>query len=88
MKFILGTKQSMTQVFREDGAVVPVTRVKAGPCVITQMKKNAIQIGYGTQKKFRINKPQTGHLKDVKIGDDDNLTVRFLRDVSTKDTNN
>ena len=87
MKFILGTKQSMTQVFREDGAVVPVTRVKAGPCIITQTKKNAIQIGYGTQKKFRVNKPQTGHLKDIKIGDDNNLTVRFLRDISTEDKN-
>ena len=85
MKFILGTKQSMTQVFREDGAVVPVTIVKAGPCVITQTKKNAIQIGYGTQKKFRVNKPQTGHLKDVKMGDDNSLTVRFLRDVRTED---
>ena len=85
MKFILGTKLSMTQVYREDGAVVPVTRVKAGPCVITEIKKDAIQIGFGLQKKFRINKPEMGHLKDIKIGNDDNLTVRVLRDVKGED---
>ncbi|MBU0597309.1 50S ribosomal protein L3 [Patescibacteria group bacterium] len=79
MKFILGTKLGMTQVFREDGIVVPVTRVKAGPCVITQVKTqkkdgiNAVQVGYGEQKKFRLNKPKQGHLKDL-------ATVRFTRD--------
>lgn len=73
----------MTQVFREDGTVVPVTRVTAGPCVVTQLKENAVQIGFGTQKKFRLNKAQTGHLKDIKTGSDNNLIVRFLRDIRT-----
>lgn len=75
----------MTQVFREDGTVVPVTRVKAGPCVVTQLKSNAVQIGFGVQKRFRLRKPEAGHLKDIKVSNDNNLTVRFLRDVNTKD---
>jgi len=71
MKFILGTKNGMTQVFRADGVVVPVTRVSAGPCVVTQVKKkkkdniDSVQIGFFEQKKFRLNKAQQGHLKDL-----------------------
>ncbi|MEK7064905.1 MAG: 50S ribosomal protein L3 [Patescibacteria group bacterium] len=86
MKFILGKKIEMTQVFRPDGTVIPVTRVTAGPCVVTQVKTKekdgleAVQLGFDTKKKFRMNKPETGHLKDIKIGDDDAVTVRFLRD--------
>ena len=87
MKFIIGTKQGMTQVFREDGAVVPVTRVQAGPCAITQVKDEAIQVGFGVQKKFRLNKPEQGHLKDIKLHEDNNLTVRVLRDFSVKEDN-
>lgn len=86
MKFIIGTKQGMTQVFREDGLVVPVTRVTTGPCVVTQVKKDAVQVGYGKQKKFRLNKAKAGHLKDIKLHDDKNLTVRFLRDFRTSDS--
>lgn len=80
MRCILGTKVCMTQVFREDGTVVPVTRVQAGPCVITQVKTKdrdgvaAIQIGHGTQKIFRLHKAQQGHLKGLD-------TVRVMRDV-------
>ena len=79
MKFILGKKLGMTQVFREDGSVVPVTRVEAGPCVVTQVKTegvdrvHAVQLGFGTQKVFRLAKAQQGHLKDLP-------TVRFMRD--------
>ncbi len=71
MKFILGTKNGMTQLFRKDGTVVPVTRVNAGPCVVTQIKTDkkdnvsSIQVGFGDQKKFRLNKAQQGHLKDL-----------------------
>ncbi|MFZ2189957.1 MAG: 50S ribosomal protein L3 [Candidatus Magasanikiibacteriota bacterium] len=87
MKFILGTKQSMTQVFREDGAVVPVTRIQVGPCVVTQVRKeknaNAIQIGFGIQKKFRLNKAQAGHLNNINVNNDNGLTVRFLREFKT-----
>lgn len=82
MKFILGRKIGMTQIFREDGIVVPVTKIKAGPCVITQVlseenNKKIVQIGFGKQKFFRLTKPLQGHLKDVK--NKDNETPRFLR---------
>jgi len=73
MKFLLGEKLDMTQVFKEDGEVVPVTRVQAGPCVVTQVKDgsvndnevNAVQIGFGDQKKWRLNKAQQQHLEDL-----------------------
>lgn len=67
---ILGKKIGMTQIFRPDGQVVPVTLVKAGPCVVTQRKTpatdgyDAIQLGLMEYvKPARINKPETGHLK-------------------------
>lgn len=75
---------NMTQLFREDGTVVPVTLVKAGPCVVTQVKTadkdgvNAIQIGFGAQKAFRLNKAMQGHLKGID-------PVMHLRDVQTGD---
>lgn len=67
---ILGKKIGMTQIFRADGQVVPVTVVKAGPCVVTQRKTpatdgyDAIQVGLMEfVKASRINKPMTGHFK-------------------------
>lgn len=63
-------KISMTQKFDENGNVVPVTMVQAGPCVITQVKNTekdgyqAVQVGYG--EKNSLHKPQVGHLKAVK----------------------
>ena len=86
MKFILGKKIGMTQVFKQDGTVVPVTQIEAGPCVVTQVKtkekdnENAVQIGFGCVKKFRLNKAEQGHLRDIKAGNDETATVRFLRD--------
>ena len=79
----LGTKIGMTQIFREDGKVVPVTVIQAGPCVVTQVKTmetdgyEAVQLGFGDVK--RRNKPQTGHLKNSKLS-------RYLREVTTDDT--
>ena len=84
MKFIIGQKLAMTQVFKDDGTVVPVTRVKAGPCVVTQIKTKerdnveAVQIGYGEQKSFRLNKPMRGHLGA-------NPAVRHLRDFNVSE---
>lgn len=79
---ILGKKIGMTQVFRPDGQVVPVTLVKAGPCVVVQRKTpatdgyDAVQIGLMEYAKARqINKPSTGHLK--KAGAEG---VKFLRE--------
>lgn len=80
MKFIIGKKVGMTQVFRADGTVVPVTRIQAGPCVVTQVKEGAAQIGFGVQKAFRLSKAQKGHLKDITIDNNPQLTVRFLKD--------
>ncbi len=80
MKFIIGKKIGMTQVFRADGSVVPVTRVQAGPCVITQVKDGAVQVGFGTQKTFRLNKAMKGHLKGISSGNSGETTVRFLKD--------
>lgn len=79
MKCMLGKKLNMTQVFRDDGTVVPVTRVAAGPCVVTQVKSSekdgvsAVQIGLSSQKRFRLSKALQGHLRDVP-------TVRYMRD--------
>jgi large subunit ribosomal protein L3 len=67
---ILGRKIGMTQVFQADGQVVPVTVLKAGPCVVVQRKTpttdgyDAVQLGFMEYaKKSRINKAQTGHFK-------------------------
>lgn len=70
MKFILGTKENMTQYFTEDGAVVPVTVVSAGPLVVTRVFEktkdgyNAVQVGFGEQKKERITKARMGQMKN------------------------
>ena len=63
---ILGKKLGMTQVFDEAGVVVPVTVIKAGPCVIMQIKTaendgyEALQLGFEDKKRSRANKPETG----------------------------
>ncbi len=71
MKFLLGTKEKMTQIFTEEGVVVPVTVVKTAPNVVTQVKTSdkdgyqAVQIGFGERKAKNISKPQKGHAKDL-----------------------
>jgi large subunit ribosomal protein L3 len=66
-KGILGEKLGMTQVWDEAGRLVPVTVVKAGPCVVTQVRTpdkdgyDAVQLGFGAIDPRRVNKPQTGH---------------------------
>lgn len=67
MKTLIGKKIGMTQIFTEDGNVVPVTVVQAGPEVVVQVKTietdgyNAVQVGYEDQKPHRVNKPEAGH---------------------------
>lgn len=80
---ILGKKIGMTQVFRPDGQVVPVTLLKAGPCVVVQRKTpaadgyDAVQLGLVEfTKASRVTKPAAGHLK--KAGADG---VKFLREL-------
>ena len=71
MKFILGIKKNMTQIFEENGAVRPVTIIEAGPVVVTQKKDkqkdgyDAVQVGYGEKKVKNINKAMRGHLKNL-----------------------
>ena len=72
MKFILGKKMSMTQVWQDD-KVIAVTPVMAGPCVIAQVKTKdkdgyqAVQVAFGDRKAKNINKPQLGHVKKLGI---------------------
>ena len=66
-KAILATKVGMTQIFNEDGLLIPVTVLQAGPCVVTQVKTEendgyaAVQVGYGEIREKLVNKPQKGH---------------------------
>ncbi len=66
-KAIIGTKMGMTQVFKEDGTMVPVTVIKAGPCSVIQLKTvendgyEAVQLGYEDKKENNTNKCQKGH---------------------------
>jgi large subunit ribosomal protein L3 len=67
MKGILGTKLGMTQVFDESNRIVPVTVVKAGPCVVTQVRTEendgyqAVQLAFGAIDPRKVNKPKAGH---------------------------
>ena len=78
-KFILAQKKEMTQKFADDGMVIPVTRVIAGPCVITQIKTGtkdgytAVQLGFGQKKN--LSKPVKGHLKNLG-------NLRYLKEFS------
>lgn len=71
MKFILGKKLNMTQVFDNEGRVIPVTVVEAGPLTVTQVKNKekdgytGVQVGFGTKKETRINKALKGHFKNL-----------------------
>ena len=78
----LGKKIGMTQLFRENGSVVPVTLIEAGPCVVTQVKTKdsdgyeAVQLGFGDVK--RPNKPMQGHFRPSRAS-------RYLREVKADD---
>jgi large subunit ribosomal protein L3 len=67
---LLGRKLGMTQLFEDDGTVLPVTVVEAGPCTVLQVKTdevkdgyNALLLGFGSQKKQRLTKAEVGQLK-------------------------
>ncbi len=70
MKFLLGTKVNMTQIFDEKGIVHPATVLKTGPMVVTQVKTvetdgyNAVQVGFGARAAKNINKAMKGHMKE------------------------
>ena len=73
MKAILGKKMGMTQIFDENGNVIPVTVIEAGPEVVTQIKTvetdgyDAVQVGFEDQKPQRVNKPMTGHFEKAGV---------------------
>ena len=73
VKGIIGKKVGMTQLFDENGKVIPVTVVEAGPCVVVQKKTvekdgyAAVQVGFGDVKVTRVNKPLAGHFKKADV---------------------
>ena len=86
MKGILGTKLGMTQVFDEQNRVVPVTVVKAGPNVVTQVRTQekdgyaAVQLAFGAVDPRKVNKPRTGHFDKAGV-----TPRRFLAELRTTD---
>ena len=85
MKTILGKKMGMTQIFDENGNVIPVTVIEAGPEVVTQIKTvetdgyNAVQVGFEDQKPQRVNKPMTGHFEKAGVAPKKHL-AEFIPD--------
>ncbi|HPP07474.1 MAG TPA: 50S ribosomal protein L3, partial [Syntrophorhabdaceae bacterium] len=84
---LLGKKLGMTQVFDEDGSVVPVTVIQAGPCFVIQKKTektdgyNALQFGFDEIKKVKnVNKPLTGHFKKANIA-----PLKFIKEFRVTD---
>lgn len=71
MKFVIGTKVEMVQYFAENGNVIPSTVIATGPATVTQVKTkekdgyDAVQIGWGEQKKERQTKARLGHVKEL-----------------------
>ncbi len=82
-KGLLGIKVGMTQVFSEQGEIIPVTAISAGPCQVIQKKTvekdgySAIQLGFMPKKEHRVNKPMKGHF--AKAGTQPYQFVRELR---------
>lgn len=78
----------MTQIFGDDGSMVPVTVIQAGPCVVVQKKEttkdgySALQLGFGSKKSQRVNKPAQGHMAKAGKGAFEVLREFRLEDVS------
>ena len=72
-KGLIGRKIGMTQLFDENGKVIPVTVVEAGPCTVVQKKTiendgyAAVQVGFGDVKVTKVNKPMAGHFKKADV---------------------
>ena len=81
MKTLIGKKVGMTQIFDEKGLVIPVTVIEAGPCPVVQIKTvetdgyDAVQLGFGTVKENKVNKPDNGHFKKAGV-----KAVKHLRE--------
>ena len=88
-KAILGTKVGMTQIFGENGELIPVTVVLAGPCTVVQKKTtetdgyNAVQVGYGEIKDKHVNKPLKGHFAKANTANKKYLREFRLEDIES-----
>ena len=86
---LLGNKIGMTQIFDESGNIIPVTILKVGPCIITQVKTslndgyNAIQVGYGNVSTKSLTQPQLGHLQKSNI-----QPLKYLKEFRVSDPTN
>lgn len=85
MKFILGKKVGMTQVFDEEGVIIPVTVVQAGPCAVVQKKTvetdgyDAVRVGYEKIEKRKLNKPDRGLFDKLDMD-----AYRYLKEFRTE----
>jgi large subunit ribosomal protein L3 len=88
MTGLIGKKVGMTQFYNAEGNVIPVTVIQTGPCVVVQKKENAkdgysaIQVGFGSKKNQRVNKPEQGHMAKAGKGAFEVLKEFRLDDVS------
>ena len=86
MKGMIGKKVGMTQIFDEQGNVIPVTVIQAGPCHVTQIRSKdkegyvAVQLGFSETKPQRLTKGQLGHLKRNNLP-----ALRVLREFRIKE---
>jgi large subunit ribosomal protein L3 len=85
---LLGNKIGMTQIFDEFGNIIPVTILKVGPCVVTQIKTkskdgyDAIQIGYGNVSSKSLTQPELGHLQKSNI-----QPLKYLKEFGVTEDN-
>jgi large subunit ribosomal protein L3 len=86
---LLGNKVGMTQIFDESGNIIPVTILKVGPCVITQLKTkskdgyDSIQIGYGNLSSKALSQPELGHLQKSNI-----QPLKYLKEFKITEADN
>ena len=88
-KAIIGKKVGMTQIFDENGKVIPVTVIEAGPCVVVQKKTigtdgyDSVQLGFETVKERKLTQPELGHIKKAGVTPRKHLKEFRLDDIST-----
>jgi large subunit ribosomal protein L3 len=88
MTGLIGRKVGMTQFYNAEGNVIPVTVIETGPCVVVQKKEtakdgyNALQVGFGSKKAQRVNKPMQGHMAKAGRGAFEVVREFRLADVS------
>ena len=85
---LLGNKIGMTQIFDESGNIIPVTILKVGPCIVTQVKTklkdgyDSIQIGYGNISSKALTQPELGHLQKSNI-----QPLKYLKEFTINEEN-